>query len=353
MSDDLVPGMDAQPHTPRRVAERPRRRTLRWTIGILGVITLVLGGLVAGVMFLASNALNQATSGRGGSPVGVFVPLPLSNEDSGLVNVLIAGNSYDDPQHGGAALTDSIMVATINVRTNRTSLLSIPRDLWVDHNGRQSKINAVYVYAGAGDAGMTALSTVVERVTGLHIDQHVLVGYQAVRDIVDAVGGVDVFIDSPDPRGIADVGIKLPNGPAHLNGEQALRLARARNSDGTGPTIYGLPGGDFDRQANQRMLVSAVVQKARSTPALANPAAVLAIFDTIGKNVHTDLNASQLRRFYDLIKDGPAQSVSLRGDGPSLLVGYRGPDGSDALVPAAGQYEYGPIREYVQRVVRV
>ncbi len=351
MTDDLVPGLDAP--SPRRAAPRPPRRALRWTIGILLGLLLVIGGAGAGLLWLASSALNKATDGRGGSPVGIFVPLPLSNEDSGHVNVLIAGNSYDDPEHGGALLTDSIMVASVDLETRKTALISVPRDLWVEHDGRQSKINAVFVHAGGGSKGMTALAQAVERATGLHIDHYVLVGYEAVKGVVDAVGGIEVVIESPDPRGIAEGKLKLGNGPQHLDGATALALARARNYLGTSPTSYGLPGGDFDRQKYQRKILTAVVDKARKTPALANPAAVIAIFETLGNNIHTDLNAGQLRRFYDLFADGPHQSVSIRGDsGTPLLVNHTGPGGAAALVPRAGQFEYGEIHAFVAEVLQ-
>lgn len=353
MTDDFVPGLEDTQHTPARVADRPRRKKLRWTLGILGVLLLVLGGAGAGVLWLASNALDKATHGRGGSPVGIFVPLPLPNEESGVANVLIAGNSYDDPGHGGSTLTDSIIVASVNLKTKQTSLISIPRDLWVEHNGRQSKINAVYVYAGGGEAGLRALSEVAEKVTGLHIEQRILVGFEAVRDIVDAVGGIDVVINSPDPRGIADpLGLQLRNGPQHLDGDTALLLARARNNPLGDKPNYGLPNGDFDRQKNQRMILAAVADKAKSSPALANPSAVLQIFDTVGKNIITDLSAGQMRRFYDLVSGGPSESVSIRGaSGQNLLVGYSAPGGGAALVPAAGMFEYGPIREFVAKTV--
>lgn len=352
MSDEMVPGLGDTPEGPRRAAAARPRRTGRRVLLVLGVLLLVLGLAGGGLLWLASNALNKATGGRGGSPIGIFVPLPLSDEDSGITNVLIAGNAFDDPGHDGAGLTDSIIVASINVKKNTTSLISVPRDLWVDHNGRQSKINAVYVYAGGGEAGMTALSEAVSKVTGLRIDQHVLVGFVAVREIVDAVGGVDVVIKSPDPRGIADAGIKLSNGPHHLDGETALRLARARNSDGTNDGSYGLPGGDFDRQKNQRMLIAALVDKVRRTPALANPLAVVTIFNSLGNNINTNLNAGQLRRFVDLVGDTPQESVSLRGKpGQSLLVNYRGPGGAAALAPAAGLFEYGPIQAFVAETV--
>ena len=334
MTTDLLP-----PGKPR-----PKRRTLRWTLGILGLLLAVLVGGVGLTFWAANNALQRVTSGRGGSPVDVFVPQPLTNEDSGHVNVLLAGNSYDDPGHGGSTLTDSIMVASVNLTTHKTALISIPRDLYVDYNGNWTKINAVYVYAGGGDAGMRALGGVVERVTGLRIDQRVLVGYQAVRDLVDAVGGIDVTIGPASAGGIEDPSgtLGLAKGVNRLDGEAALKLARTR---------YGLAEGDFDRQRNQRIILAAIAKKATTTPALANPAAVLAIFETLSANVHTDLSAGQLRRFYDLFKGGFDSSVSIRGPaGRPLLENYTAPDGGATLVPKLGHSDHTAIRAFVAEV---
>ncbi len=340
-------------HKPARVAKRRLSRGTRWALGILAGLLVVLLGLGTVLTIALTNALNSATSGRGGSPVGVFVPQPLEGEGTGRVNVLIAANSFDDPEHPGALLTDSIMVATVDVATKRSALISVPRDLWVDYEGRQTKINAVFVYAGGGTAGLKALGGIVERVTGLHIDQHVLIGYNAVRDTVNAVGGLEVTIATSDPRGIYDplVGLTLPAGTQTLDGDTVIKLARCRNLPVPGRTPYGLPRGDFDRQQNQRMLVAALATKLKTTPALANPVAVVTIFNSVGKNVLTDLDAGQIRRFYDLMSGGQIASVSIRGEGePSLLRNYTAPGGGAAMVPTAGMFDYSQIHAMVQKV---
>ena len=119
-------------------------------------------------------------------------------------------------EHGGASLTDSIMLMSIDQKTKQVAISSVPRDLWVNYEpgcefGNAGKINVVYE-CGAGsseltthsDAGAKALTRKVGEVFGLDIPYYVHVNYTALQQSVDAVGGVDIVIESSDPRGILD-----------------------------------------------------------------------------------------------------------------------------------------------------
>nr|NLI50170.1 LCP family protein [Propionibacterium sp.] len=358
------PGAGAR--RPGAAAGRPRRHLLRWAVAALLVVAFGIG---AWVLSRAQHAVDTAMQGRGGAAFDILVPRPLNGEETGRVNLLLVGNSFDDRGHEGAALTDSIIVASMDLATRRVVLVSIPRDLWVEYGDDQMKINAVYPVASSGtagasglgdsSAGLTALSEVVTRVTGLRIDHHVLVGYTALQEIVDAVGGIDVVIDSPDPRGIWDPasgGLRLANGPQHLDGRTALALSRARNHAMEGfEEPYGIPDAGFGREANQRMVLGALMDKVRNSPALANPATMVAIFDSVSVNVRSNLTVSQVRRVYDLTsRGGDPASVSLLGDGTiKLLRDYdnRAVGASDALVPTAGRFDYTELHALVAHAV--
>ncbi len=349
-------------------AGRPRRRRhpVRW---VLAAVLVLAVGLSAWVLVSAQRAVDSALDGKGGAAIDILIPRPLDGEETGRVNILLVGNSFDDVGHDGAALTDSIIVASMDLTSHRVVLASIPRDLWVEYAGDQMKINAVYPVASSGTAGasglgdsaagLAALSGVVTRVTGLRIDHHVLVGYTALKEIVDAVGGIDVVIDSPDPRGIFDPssnGLRLVNGPQHLDGQTALNLSRARNHAKEGAEEpYGIPDAGFGRERNQRMVLSALMDKVRHSPALANPATMVAIFDSVSANVRSNLTVSQVRRVYDLTsQSGPPTSVSLLGDGNVVLLrDFDDPDvgASDALVPRAGVFDYTELQAHVARAI--
>lgn len=313
--------------------------------------SLLTAGLVGGAAYAytmyhtADKAVASVASS--GKLVDILKPEALDGEASGRVNILIAGNSTDDPGHGGAELTDSLMVASVDIATKKISLISIPRDLWVTYDGANSKINAVYV---AG--GMDGLKSVAQEVTGLTINHTVLVNYSALRSMIDTVGGIDVTIDSPDPRGIYDpmIGFTIGNGVQHLSGEQALLLARSRN-DPTydGRIAYGLPNGDFDRQMYQRKIAEALLAKITSSTTIVNPSTLAALVQDMSGNVTTNLSVGQIRRLYDLGKVSTVSLVSIRTDasGNALLADYTSYDSQSALIPTAGADSYAGIQAYI------
>lgn len=349
-------GMSDQ--TPRRAVASPSsdRRNSRRALGILGLLVAVLlagtVGVLGWVVFSAQEALNRSTNGQGGNVIDVLLPgAPQAPTDSPRVNILVAGNTADDPGHPGGGLTDTIIVASIDRATNKLSLISIPRDLWVKFDGSQMKINAVSPRAGGGEAGLKALGGIVEQVTGLHIDKHVLLGVVAFKKVVDDVGGIDVVIDSTDPRGIGDpnIGLYLPSGPVHLDGETALKLASSRNDPVPGKESYGLAAGDYSRQANQRLIITGVIQKVKSTPTLANPLTLTRMFNDVSQNLTTDLTAKDIKWLLGVANQvGTPQSLSIRGEPGHLLIkNYTGYGGSAAQAPIAGTFNYSAIRTYV------
>jgi LCP family protein required for cell wall assembly len=280
------------------------------------------------------------------------------SEHDGKTNILVAGYSADDAGHNGATLTDSIMLISLNHSTKTGYILSIPRDLWVNipDNG-YAKINEAYQDGerqnynedGYPTGGMGLLENVVSTKLGVPIDYYALVDYAALRDTVDAVGGIDININSTDPRGIYDPSLdytsltccalaNYPNGPVHLNGKQALNLARAR---GDSYGSYGFAQSDFDRTMNQRLMLLALKHKAMGWGVILNPAKAGHLFDGMASNVKTDLATGNVLPLFSLINSsGDLKSVSLRDlNGKNYLVSYGG-----ALIPADGINDYSSIQ---------
>ncbi len=337
--------------------------TLKRSVITLAVIILLTGGWLGGKFIYDTHKI------FGGSIFSLLHSTKLKGEDNGRVNILLAGNSADDPGHDGADLTNSIMILSIDTRDNKMFMLSIPRDLWVetDNSGYQ-KINDVYVdgqtnnfsQSGYPNGGMGELEQVINQDFGINIDYYALIDYSALKDAVNAVGGITVNIQSSDPRGLYDPSIdyathgplvKLTNGEHLLDGEQALDLARAR---GDAYGSYGFEGSDFERTQNQRLMLVALKSKAESVGVLSNPVRLSSLFDAIGNNVTTDLNLSEVHRAYDLTKNisgNNIQSLSLnQANGKNLLASYEAPDGESALIPAAGLNDYGAIQAYINQI---
>lgn len=357
------PAAPAIPRAGTKVKKR-RRIITKKRVALFFVLLVLLGG-----GWFGTKIFTNVSKIFKGNVFSILTVTKLKGEDAGRVNILLAGNSADDPGHDGANLTDSIMVVSINPKDGSAFMLSVPRDLWVDIPGYDhAKINEAYVDGQTGhfsepgypSGGMGLLEMVIQQNLGIPIDYYALVNYNALRDAVNAVGGVDINIQSSDPRGLYDPSIdyathgplvKLSNGMHHLTGEQALDLARAR---GDAYGSYGFPLADFNRTQNQRELILAIKNKALTAGVLANPISLGNLFDSIGKNVQTDFSLSEARRLYDIgknLQDSNIQSVGLNNaNGKNLLSNYAAPNGESALIPAAGLDDFNQIQLFIKQL---
>ncbi len=283
-------------------------------------------------------------------------------ESNGRVNILLAGDSADDPGHNGATLADSIMVISYDVSTKSGFILSIPRDLWVDvpTMGGQ-KINAANDVAsfsepGYPSGGMGALQQIVQNDLGIPIDYEALINYAAFKDAVDTVGGITININSPDPRGLYDAytHLKLPNGMVNLTGQEALDLARARGDNVAGDISYGFPDSDFTRTMYQREMLKALFKKALSVGVLSNPLKISSLFNSFSSNVQTNLSlgdAISLAKLSGALDLTQLQSEAYSyGGSNALLTNYFAPNGQEALIPSAGINNYSQLREFYMQL---
>ncbi|HEY5268498.1 MAG TPA: LCP family protein [Candidatus Saccharimonadales bacterium] len=298
----------------------------------------------------------------------LFSSTTLKGEASGRINILLAGDSADQLNHGGAQLTDSILIISINTKNNTAFMLSIPRDLWVNIPGMGwEKINSANdntgtYFAGYPQNGMGILEHVVTADLGIPIDYYAISDYGAFSSAVNAVGGVTVNIQSPDPRGLYDpnTNLKLPNGPATLDGQEALNLARAR---GDGYGSYGFPSSDFDRTQHQRQIFTAVAAKAKTVGVLADPLKIGNLFDTLGNNIQTDLNLKDVLQLVKISKNFNLSNIQsfafcstltlgLNGCNNAILTDYTDPaSGQEAIIPVAGVGNYTQVQQYYNQLV--
>lgn len=348
-------------HLWRQERQSIRRRKLKRLLLLVGVILLLVGGYT-GFKFVSNFA-----KVFDGNILGLFDSTKLKGEDQGRVNILLAGTSEDEgPEHGGAELTDSIMLISLDTQNNTGMMTSIPRDLWVEYDGQacnsgyEGKINEAYLCgnnnnfseAGYEAGGMGLLSKIVSENFGIPIHYTTKINYTAFRQAVDAVGGIDVEIKSRDSRGIYDYnqgGLRLSNGRHHLDGDTALRLARARGSFGG----YGFDGGDFDRTTYQREMLIALKDKALSSGVVANPAKMISLLDAAGANVDTSFQTNELRRLYELSKligNDKIESINLAGEDVNLVT--NGNYGNASIVrPTAGLKDFSEIKQYFKKLI--
>jgi len=353
----------APERTKRGKIKKPLRKRLVFRAGII-VLLLILGvGGFIGVKAIGNvdkvfhgNVISDATA--------AFNNTPLKGEGDGRVNILLAGDSSDDPNHQGAQLTDSILLLSINTQNHSAFLLSVPRDLWVYISGlsEYQKINSAntatnFSEAGYPSGGMGQLDEIFQSDFGIPIDYYGLMDYGAFKDSVDAVGGVTITVNSSDSRGLYDpyTNLKLPNGSVTLSGQQALNLARSR---GDGPGAYGFPDSDFDRTMHQRQLFTAVAGKAKSLGVLANPVKVSDLISTLGNNFQTSLSLQNVLRLIQITKNINLNSIqsyafssTLTGGTNPILTTYTDPStGEEALSPVAGVGNFTAMKQYYEQI---
>ncbi len=351
---------------------RPRsiKRVIKRVLTVLVVIGLVIGG------WLGYKALTNFSSVFGGNILGLVQRQPLKQDENGRSNVLVFGTSEDSPDHnanggeGGPLLTDSIMVLSVHQEKKDAFMISIPRDLWVKFDepcmvGYQEKINSVYQcgsnFGEDPEAGAKALQKKVGEILGLDIQYYGQIDYSVVTRSIDAVGGVDVTIESNPPGvGILDRNfdwkcnyqcyyVNYEDGETvHLDGEHALALSRARNAQGG----HGLAGGNFDREKNQQKILRAVQEKALSLGTLTNVGRVSELLDAMGENLKTNVDQSEVQTIVGLateIAPDSIMSLTLNDEEEPLVT--TGPVGSaSAVYPVAGLFEYSKIKAYIAKV---
>ncbi|HFK1545782.1 MULTISPECIES: LytR family transcriptional regulator [Bacillus cereus group] len=271
-----------------------KKKILFWILGIIGVLVIAGGVYAYNVYSNVSNTLNT-----------VHKPLDRDKSDKRDKKVEISDNKPIsillmgvDQEDNGTGRSDSLMLFTLNPKTKSMKITSIPRDSYTEivGKGKKDKINHAYAFGGIDMSVKT-----VENFLNVPVDHYIEVNMAGFRDIVDAVGGVDVNNDleftSRDQH--------FAKGNIHLNGETALKYTRMRYED---------PRGDFGRQMRQRQVIQAVIKKGASVSSLASYGDVL---KAIEKNVKTSLTQDQMfdiqKNYKDCMEN--SEEIQIPGDG--------------------------------------
>ena len=220
--------------------------------------------------------------------------------------LLMGVDSEKDGLNKNAAFNgDSLMLITFNPTTLNTTVLSIPRDTYVPimcfKNHKQNKITHAAWY------GVDCMEKTIENFTGIDIDYYVKMNFKGVVNLVDALGGIDVnvpfkFCEQNSDRQWADKTICLSPGEQHLNGEQALALARHRKT---------LALGDIQRGLDQQIVIQGMLSKLGTIDSIDK---VNNLLNTVSSNMDTNLTTDQILSFYNVGKDILLRSANTTTD---------------------------------------
>jgi len=284
-----------------------------------------------------------------------FFGEPLETDVYGNTNVLMLGTGGGD--HDGADLTDTIIVASIDQKNQLVPMISIPRDFYVDvpQIGGGVRINNVYELGKDKYDSVTGINLVkeaVEDITGVDIHYYVRVDFKGFKDIVDSLGGVDIYVDQeindpyyPKEGTILYETFYLPEGQQHLDGETALKYARSRKTTS-----------DFDRSKRQQKLLFAIKNKAMTKNILLNPGKITELYNAVSSHIETNLSIRHIIELAKVSQDFNQENIVSRvvTDDPTRCGGFLYvPErdlfgGAYVLVPIGNDYSF--IHQYVDLI---
>lgn len=263
---------------------RRRRRRRRILVAALITLIVVVGTPVAIGLYVGHQLNANITRIGGMFPSEAGRPArPLSGPAADAMNILLLGTDRrsDVPTTGGDAeapawvpgeqRSDTMMVLHVDADRRGASVISIPRDSWVEVPGHgPAKINAAFSLGGPA----LAVST-VEKLTGVRVDHVAVVDWDGYKAMIDALGGVDVVV----PKTVFDHyrDQTWTAGKHHLDGEEALRYAGQR---------AGLPSGDLDRVKRQQAVLRALSRRAGSVTS--SPSGAYALLRSLTRHLTVD-----------------------------------------------------------------
>ena len=280
--DAEAASLGADTTSARSAGSALRRPGRGWRIALLSVLaiflvlTLATGGLALWVRHSIASGIEFIADPFAGIPARAPQQKVAAGEEP-AVNILVLGTdsrtSASDPSQWkeGAQRTDAIMIVQVSGDRKTVSVMSIPRDSWVEIPGHgQGKINAAYSYGGPSLTIHT-----VENLTGIHIDHFAVANFESFVALTNEIGGVRVNLKTPQTL----AGKELGAGAQVLNGQQALAYTRERSS---------LPNGDFDRVKRQQTWMRSIVSRVLTNGTLSSPTALYSFLKTASRTVAVD-----------------------------------------------------------------
>lgn len=305
------------------------------------------------------------------------------------VNILLLG--IGGGSHDGPNLTDTIILANLDPKNNKVTLVSIPRDLWFpDLDTSNKKINGAYADGESKmtGGGLIEAEAAISKITGQEINYGVRIDFSGFVQAVNTIGGLDINVDNTfddyeypisgkedESCGYSDDDIKdfsatspaeleiqekftcrymhvhFDKGLNHMNGDQALEYVRSRHA-------IGAEGGDFARSKRQEKVINAFKEKVLSAETLINPSKILDLYNIVKSSIDTNIKQDEFDDFIRLaekLRGAKIQSAVIDvGDTTTQRSGLLIEDSisSDglflsALTPRLGNGNFSEIQKYI------
>ena len=259
--------------------KKSKKKNKHIILKIFIILVILLGIFVAKRLYDAGGNILGAILGHNSET--------LKNLDK--LEVLILGES--------TGMSDTIIVASYDPKTQEAALMSIPRDTFTGENKSKAKyyhkINALYNYGETPEKTVAA----VNEITGLDIEYYIIVDTEALIKLVDTIGGLefDVPIDMNYDDGTQNLHIHLSAGYQKLTGAQVEQLVRFRhNNDGSTYSYTDYGGEDHGRSRTQRNVIVAI---AKQTLKFKNVTEISNIVDILKEYVDTNMDLNAIKDY--------------------------------------------------------
>ncbi|MBB6675340.1 LCP family protein [Cohnella nanjingensis] len=314
--------------TPLKNKKWLRKTLIRASI-TLGALILAVGGYAGYLYYKADDAIGKMSSHE---PAATATPTaPAATNEGGAEPVkqdeyrphtfLLAGIDHRVGS-GGSLNTDVLMLGSINPGTHSASLVSLPRDLQLKPktlSAHKANYYYAYFYNKDKETALTETKAFYSELFDFPIDYMVLINFDGLRKLVDAVGGLDIDVDMDmrykDSADGTDINLK--KGLQHLDGKKVLDFVRYRKSnEGTQQSS------DIARNTRQQQVIKELTDQLATFQGMTQWGKVL---DLLGDNVKTDIPESEMRQWiygFNKVKPNTIDMIPLesRWESPYIYV---------------------------------
>lgn len=252
-------------------------------------------------------------------PTPAPTPIPAPDDP---VNILLLGTDARPGEE--ISRTDALIVVHVDPRTNRVSMLSLPRDLWVAVPGYgKARVNAAYALGEkqiGKNYGPALARQTVGNLLGIPIHHFVLINFEGFKTLIDRVGGITLDVAKPidDPayptEDYRTIKVHFDAGPQHMDGERALIYARTRHADS-----------DFGRNQRQQQVLMALFERMRERGVLSQLTSVDDYTDALRDYIRTDFTKNEMLSLASLGPRLTSENINRYAIESRMIVALREP----------------------------
>jgi LCP family protein required for cell wall assembly len=269
---------------------------------VLGILlSMTAGSGLAYVKHESDQLLSMINYDNSGTVSDVDLSQYELTSDTDIINVLLVGadKNSDEQNENVERRSDSMMIATLDLKHDKLKVTSLMRDMYVEIPGYGgNKLNAAYAYGG-----IQLLYQTLAQNFGIKLDGYMEVNFDAFINVIDELGGIEVNLTKSEAYNLRNTNYikrkkyrNVKKGKQTFNGQQALGYCRIRHgkrrADGSYPGVYTASGkgDDYGRTERQRLTVQAILKKVKQKSA----SELLELAEVILPNIKTDLSKDDI-----------------------------------------------------------